>query len=239
MTHRWRLLILGVASLFVASLTPTAAHAELESCGAAGSYFDGYGYGDGPSGYVGTAAAIKVQHSALCQTDTNPGTNFSYTWTMIANFDGESGYAQSGYFHGYGQAIKHAVEDNPTGSAPVRRTYIPGAVVGDYYAYSVVYTGGSCSCILERIANTTYQQTNFHPYNRWQWPWTNEWFGETKYKASDVAGYVNNKAEFASLDVQDTTDGFIGHAYENYGTQSNPRGQRSAWSSSSFSIWSS
>ena len=219
------------------------ASAATANCGSHGHYFDGYG--DWSSGYIGTSATIVVRNSPLCSTDTNPESNFSFTWVMIADNDGSSGYAQSGYFHGYGTPIRLAVEDSPSGTT-FRRTYVGTATVGAAYDFSVQSgSGTNCPsvvthCELEMIDGVIYQSTGFDPAKRWTAPFSNEWLGETTWTNSDISGTSANKSAFTNLDVEDTIDGFIGHAYTN-GSASpvNPRGQRSAWSSTSFSIWSS
>jgi hypothetical protein len=62
--------------------------------------------GPEPATYEGASAMITDRGGyVLCTTDTNGGTNFSTTWTMVF---GSNGYAQSGtmYRWGYGSCVK-------------------------------------------------------------------------------------------------------------------------------------
>lgn len=226
---------LATSVIVMLAATPVqSADAALSSCGANGSTFDGDGYYR--SGYEGVAAVITVRNSALCTSVTNSTYNFSYTWSMLAAYDGVSGYSQSGYYHGYGKAVQFAVEDNPTGTATLRRKYISGAQIGANYEFLVQYSSG-CHCMEEMVGGVIEQTSNFNPYTSWSRPFSAEWYGETKYPGSDLSGTNSARSTFSSMDLDDTVDGFIGHAYVNDGSTSHRNSGRTSFSNNSFAIW--
>lgn len=240
----------ALASLLVAAclMSPSSAESATTDCGSQLTQFTGYGYYLGSPSYVGTRASIVARNMALCSTVTDPHFNFTYTWVMIANFDGTSGWAQSGFYRGYGQSAVHAVEDNPDGTfLPPRRRYIGHPVYGTAYNYEVrpgtsaeclSQPGGVVNCMVELVQGTIYQATNFAPSSRWTTPYANEYFGETKFPGSDMPGTSTARTTFSSIDVYSPGVGFIGSAPQNSVSNENPRSHLTSYSNSSFSLWS-
>lgn len=239
--RRWRVTVASCLLFTAAGIgySGSPAVAATASCGVATNLFTGYGY-YGNLQYEGVSANITVRNNALCTSDTNPGTNFAYTWVMTAAHGGTAGYAQSGFYHGYGQSVKFAAEDNPNGTTvPPRRTYYPALpTVGAKYSFKVVYVS-SCACMEESVGGVVIQRSNFNPYSRWTQPFAQEWYSETTHPGSNVPGTSGAKTTFSSMNVADTIDGFIGSGPTTWKHNDQPRTNLSAVTNNSFSLWSS
>jgi hypothetical protein len=96
-------LALSVAALILGP--PTSAHGAIAQCGTPPINNQiGWDTGHYPSpqpagGIEGSSSFIITRASALCQTDGNPGVNFSTSWNMIY---GPGGNAQAGTMYRYG-----------------------------------------------------------------------------------------------------------------------------------------
>lgn len=104
--------VLQVAISGPATATPISCVSALRNL------FDGL-YSDtvGPGGsYQGTSAVMVNNTAPICDDNTNPAQNFTYTWVMIAqNQSGAgagTGFAQVGFFRGYGECTYWASEFN-------------------------------------------------------------------------------------------------------------------------------
>lgn len=200
-------------------MIPLQGRPALDQCGTLGHYFAGYTqHPRDVNEYEGASAQITARPGLVCESNSNGVVNDSSAWSMIAGgFLGVPGYSQSGYLRRYGGSIYHFVEFNRTGSS----TCYSGCSNWGFYFHLFTEDGAlssgskttyqqnwntGCACIQNRIGGVVRASTNFNPFSYWARPFSPQWFGEVKYRESDIPGTSPARADFANLRVQRFSD---------------------------------
>ncbi len=234
--------LLGLAAL----LAPTTANATAGSkCGTKNTngYFDGYrNPGNDVWNWEGTKANITVRKGLVCDADSS-SSNTSSAWAMIAP-DNTYGWAQSGYIRWWGSSIYHFAQHKRSSSTGYTTKLGSIPTTGSTYTYSEVSYWNSTAGqwqINEMVNSTVIQHTNWNTFTDWHEPLAVEWFGETKYRESDVPGLSTSKAHFTNMQVQWFSDDnwYAASNSALNGTTDSSRWARSAFSAANqlFDIW--
>jgi hypothetical protein len=170
---------------------PQAANAE--GCGTNQNLQAGYSTnnwsGAEPLTYEGASAVILDRGGyVLCTTDTNGGTNFSTTWTMV--FGNTGGWAQSGtmYRWGYGSCVKRWAEQMQTPNGAWGDYYIGGCSnVGESHRYwqQSLFVGSNW-VMRSNIDTTIIHQSGWSPFANWATPFQVAYSAETWYAQSHI-----------------------------------------------------
>lgn len=210
---RWWRRAAAIGSLFLAFsliqiVAPPAAVAA--ACGINSNYHVGYSHnGASPIQLEGVSAYIRDRGGyTLCTTDSNGGTNFSNSWTMVvsANF---SGWAQSGtmYRWGYGSCVKRWAEQASSASNWFD-CYLGGcSTVGDVrrYKQELGFWNGLWR-VRSYMDSTLIRESNFDVISAWAEPYGVQFVAETTYTASNVAGNPSSKQGYEIMQVQKWSD---------------------------------
>lgn len=202
---RWqrRIPLAGLAAVLSATFLVTAgppANAVISTCGTPGPWFVGYA-GPGTTGayYEGAAADITVRNTANCTTDTDPISNFSNSWAMIAGGDmsGEGdladGWAQVGFERGASGSLKHFGQQTSdrTYADLVTRYSVGSPSSGQSFRYSNNWIA-NCYCLKSYIDTTVWIQSDWNPFEEpWTAPFSPQFVAESAYRENDVPGYAS------------------------------------------------
>lgn len=209
MTH-WRGRMIIISTLLLLPMTGPAAVAQIYQCGVQHNYFDGKEQNNPiAAAYEGVSAIITTRHGAVCDTVTNPRLNWTNAWSMIANTEvGEPGHIQLGFERGYGTYIYYFSEyyDEEIGPPVTRYGTFP-RTVGQKNKFWVAYSS-ACACEKMMIDATVWAQTSWNPYSWWSStvPWMAQFYGETLYLESDIAGTAASHTKFETLRGQRRSD---------------------------------
>lgn len=232
--YNLRALVLVIGLLAVPGVSPV--QAEISQCGSRGPYLDGF-YRFPQESYEGVHARITAQWGWVCNTDTNPLSNFTNSWSMVVDRFGHNGWAQSGFERGYGTGIRHFAQQMRSQGDFFTQygSYFPE---GENHGYWQQYDP-SCSCIHSNVDQTRLMTSWFDPKFWWPQPFGVQFLGEAAYRESDIPGYGGTRTNFSGLEVQRSSD----HAYITipcflYNINDNPS-RWSVWGNSctNFDIW--
>lgn len=194
-----------VAALWFATISvviPTnTAHAIACSGGPANNHL-GYVHSSSQA-IIGSGVDLTVGLPLICDSDFNPGTNFSTSWAMLQELGYPFGYAQSGHIRNYGISTRLFSEYNVSYSTDpygFTRSYGASVSVGDQRFYWVFYDG-SCGCLDLNAGLTTLASTPFNPYVEWSGV-GGSWASETTWDTNGVPGTSSNPEIFGGMRVQ-------------------------------------
>jgi hypothetical protein len=195
---------------------PTARSAEVYTCGTfKNSYFDGYwNNGQGQGSTEGDYGVLQTRYGAVCDTNQNPGTNFTTAWVMIAPGQPNGGYVQSGFFRGYNQCTVFFAETRISNSYGVSGKFGTSCIPtdGSSHGYAEQY-GAGCGCEYAKIDGTVWMTTSWNPFVYWSYPFDPLFFGEATYLESDMPGNSATPTNFSSLQGQNGNN----NNFYNYG----------------------
>lgn len=202
--------ILALFLLLQAAVVTFPQVASAEGCGTNQNLQTGFSTNNWPGGpepltYEGASAVILDRGGyVLCTSDTNGGTNFSTTWTMV--FGNTGGYVQSGtmYRFGFGSCVKRWAEQRQTPTGAFADFYIGGCSnVGESHRYwqQAIFTGGAW-VLRSNIDTTIIHQSNWSPFANWQTPFQVAYSAETYYAQSHIPGFPTAPQDWSSMQVQ-------------------------------------
>ncbi len=237
---RFKIAVFLVSASLLALPVASPSVAAIPQCGTRGPYLDGF-YQFPSTSYEGVHARITAQWGYVCDTDTDPASNFTNAWSMISDNNGYK-WAQSGVERGYNTGLRHF-------SQIVRNDFDDWTRYGSYisegenHGYWQQYDPGG-SCLLSNVDLTTLTHTCgwFDPKASGEWPqpFGVQYFGEAAYQESDIPGYVGTQTDISGLQVQRSSDHqyiatpcFL--AYLNQNTLG--RWANQAYSCTHFNIW--
>lgn len=218
---------LSVAKLFaagsvVAASVPLAfadpADAQIYNCGTLrpGGQNPKIGHGFGGSGpdweLEGIYAKMTVRHAPVCDTDTNPGTNFTMAWVMADDPTSSGEYFQTGYMRWYGSLIHPFTETSTCVGCHVRVVDLNSYYTANTdHTAKVVYTETGCisglsGCYYAYQDGIYRGRSNFNPRVTFSRPARMLIGAETTYNESDVAGTNAARAGFTELQGQRYSD---------------------------------
>lgn len=194
------------------------AYAQIDCINAYGSLFDGFiSTAADPSGntYEGTSTVLTAATAPICDTGSqDPNTNFDYTWVMIHQNNSApggttSGYAQMGFYRGWGSCNYFTAEYDRDVNDVYHRFIDPhgnGCLQdGGQNQYWVQYINGA---LRMNVDVTIMAVTPWNPYTYWNLnygPWHTEFDSETKYLGSDVPTTAFNAMEVQQFNDSWTT----------------------------------
>lgn len=179
--------------------------------------------GNGPGGtFEGGSAHLIARFGSLCDSGSHdPNVNFNYVFTMllsnlVATDPANAGYAQIGYYRGWGQSTYFTTEYRRNYDSffrAIRYDYGPLNYGGDnqFWVQWVPDNGGQLRLNIDLTTMTT---TPWNPYAdsalgpAIHGPMRVEWTGETKYDGSDMPGTNSVRAYTYGLQVQQFNDSF-------------------------------
>jgi hypothetical protein len=156
--------------------------------------------------YNGVSARITIRTASVCDSDHtafNSGTqdlgNFEWTWSMIAD-TGAVGWLQSGPFRSYGTPFRHFAQyyNYYYGVVDVVGSTVNTGEIHQYWQQYLPDASGLDHSNVDttRFINTSNLRTGWSGLSQ-------QFFGETRYRASDVAGTSSATAKFDQLQVED------------------------------------
>jgi len=195
-------------AIVLASVLPVPARAAINPCANHNNYFAGYQDGNTQNDSFGASTNLRYENATMCTTQS---TATSSAWSMIAPFDRDGVYIQSGF----------AYLNGPTGPkvhfSQMRRcnvcglATIPGSTVqaGEtHHAWQQWDT--SCQCLHSNIDTTTFQSLT--PGSDWSnhHPWESIYMGEVNWLESDVPGTASANALFLDLQREQGNGSWVG-----------------------------
>src|SRR5439155_26901019 len=141
----------------------------------------------------GASANITVRNAWLCTSDTS-GNNLSTAWSMIASGNAR-GWAQTGFLRSGPVGEAHFAQQSPDGNS---WSTVFGSQVGDGEVHhDWQQYDGACGCIHSNIDVTRFMDSTFNPKaGWWQYPFSPQFFGETKYLESNMPGWSTCQTTF-------------------------------------------
>jgi hypothetical protein len=202
--------ILGAAiALTAITVTSTPAQGALSDCGPADytrTYHGGFywpykaDWNSGGHRFEGASAEITVRSGAVCGSDTNRQ-NFSDAWSMIAG--ASDGWVQSGYERWHSSSI-YFFSQTYRGSGFNPDTYYDlstALTVGSVFRFWQQYDG-NCFCLHSNVNTRRLLSTSWNPFGNWTEPFSPQFAGEVRYRASDLPGSSTRRADFTKLQAQ-------------------------------------
>lgn len=191
-------------------LTPVSATAGI--CSVKSNYFDGAAAFTPNPPIEGVHAALTTQTGFVCSGDYD---QFTTAWVMVASRNGDGGYSQAGFFFQPStQCNNPYAEYNPTGAG-----YAFTRVVHTEYCYRngsllrpevrFVYRGDTCTfntCLLNLIDGVKMSTTNFDILGTFMTPYSPQFYGETRYRESNVPGSASAPTQYTEMSVQRFSD---------------------------------
>ncbi len=170
------------------------------------SYFDGYLAPFGAGSAEGSYGELATRAAGECRTNTNPGSNFSTAWVMIANGNQGSsggGYVQSGFYHPYNQCTTYFAQMRPNNASNFQSKF-SGCIAtdGTVHDYGERY-GSDCHCEYAKVNDAVFMTSTFNPYSDWSYPFDPQFFGEAIYLESDMPGSASTPTTFNNLQYED------------------------------------
>jgi hypothetical protein len=203
------LTILALFLLVQAAIVAFPQVASAEGCGTNQNLQAGYSTnfwtgGPEPLSYEGASAVILDRGGyVLCTTDTNGGTNFSTSWTMV--FGNTGGWAQSGtmYRWGFGSCVKRWAEQRQTPTGAWGDYYVGGCSnVGESHRYWQQSLFTTSWVMRSNIDTTIIHQSGWSPFANWQAPFQVAYSAETYYAQSHIPGFSSAPQDWSSMQVQ-------------------------------------
>lgn len=201
-----RIVHMGVLSVLLLLLPPASvvtAGAQIPQCGVRSNYFDGMArFG---AWYMGSQAYIKTRWGFVCDTDTDPISNFTNSWSMIAS-GAFNGWAQSGFERGYGGSLRFFAQQYNGATGSLQTVYGGLTQAGEVHRYwqqTLNDCPGLAWCIHSNIDLTRFLTSTFNPFTYWVQPFSQQFFGETAYRESDMPGRSSSRTSFSDIQVQD------------------------------------
>jgi hypothetical protein len=243
-------IIVGALVMVVAPGTAQAARSCLLNS-AGNSYFAGWGHDPGlrTQYFEGASGYIMVRDGRPCSAPSNPSTNFTASWVMIADNQAK-GWVQVGFMRRsdlsgvrwFSQSVQRTGYYPDTWISP--EAWVTGQV-GTNHAFRVLWDpacyyseGQTYACEKSTIDSTTVAVSTFNPFGNWASPFLPMFFAETKNMASDVTGSAAAKTSFRALGAQKYDDTLTNMTCTMVGRNDNPsRWSTSASSCIAFDSW--
>ena len=180
------------------------------------NYFDGYySYAAGPlpgGTFEGSSAFVRHRRGEVCDTgSTNPQVNFNTSWVMVAANLSQGpyrGYAQVGYFRGYGDIPHYFVEFKKNAADSFHRYFYDTWGLPSYGELHQLTVGYGAGAIWMTVDSTSLAHTPWDPYAADAFntfgtgPMETQLNSEATYTGSDVPGDYTYRTTWDSILVQ-------------------------------------
>lgn len=252
-TARFRT-VLSFAVCVLLSISATVVGADTAFAGTCSgvrtNYFDGWFNLNTKIPDVSTEGV----HGKLTARQGNPCTGefnqFTTAWVMIASRAGGGGYSQAGFMYTPGSGCNNPfAEYNRDGLNFVRTLHTQYCYAdGQHLVPEVrlIPNGSGCSyayCERNIIDGVVMSVTPFSPFAEWSLPFSDQFSGETLYKASNMPGLTGSLANFDQLMVQRISDDQFQatmpllQSYNDYPTHYGLNGVNGCSGYACFDIW--